>query len=132
MRLLFSIMQIAFLLQGNASLLFLYLGSLRESYAFHNSNWFLKHKLIVFHSFEIKNIKSKSWIIFLKRFSIIEFWQVFYSIPFIFIYEWFNFWNSFWVSFFLPWFNARLLHIENIYHFYFSDILLFSCFLSSW
>ena len=71
-KLFLLLMQIAFLLQDNSSVLFLRLGSLRGLFVFHNLNYFLKYKLDIFF-FNIQNTKSNCRIIFLKRFSIIYF-----------------------------------------------------------
>ena len=49
--------------------------------------------------FNTQNSKSSCWIIFLKRFPIINFWWVIYSFPVIFIYKQLNIWNSFWMQF---------------------------------
>ena len=109
-------MQIIFLLQENASLLFLHLESLIHFF-FHNLNNFWDINWIYFFFLDIQNIKSNFRIIFLKRFPIISFWWIIYFFPVMFIYKWINIWSSFCMGF-----NAtvaaywKLLSIYQLYH----------------
>ena len=54
-------------------------------------DYFLKQNQDIFFFLRIKNIKTNSFIIFLKLFQIIFFWRKIYSLPLILIYKRFNF-----------------------------------------
>ena len=98
LKLFYVIMQIAFLLQDNAIvLLFLHLESLRELFVFKGWVIFWNRSWTYFFFFNMQNIRSNCWIIFLKRFAIMYFYGIIYSLPVIYIYTWFNIWDSFWI-----------------------------------
>ena len=70
---------------------------------------------VYFFFFNTQNIKSNCQIIFLKRFHVIYFWRIFYSIPIVFIYKKFNIWYFLlWISWILHGLMQQLLHTENI------------------
>ena len=79
-------------------LLFLRLKSLRELFVFHGLRYLLKYKINIFF-FNVQDIKSNYWIIYLKSFPIIYFCGITCFFPVILICKWFNIWNFFWIPF---------------------------------
>ena len=85
--------------------------------------------------FSIQNIKINCWIIFLKFFLIIFFWQKIYSFPFIFIYKLYLL-ILFKVSTFVILFESFLMSSSfntfvTAYWKHLSFLLLLFCFLSN-
>ena len=110
-----------FLLQGN-SILYL------EFLVFTGWVMFWNVSRVYFFFFNIQNIKSNCRIIFLKRFPVVYFWWIFYSISIIFIDKRFNFWYSLRISFdcFMIWCNT-----VNVDQLHYSDLLIFFFFVQA-
>ena len=69
---------------------------------------FLKHKKDIFFLFDVQNIKSNCYIIFLNFFPTMFFWWKIYSFQFIFIYKWFDLGYSFSIFPISSWFEATV------------------------
>ena len=99
----------------NVIFLYLHLESLIEFLFFMGRVTFCNISRVYFFFFNTQNIKSNCQIIFLKRFHVIYFWRIFYSIPIVFIYKKFNIWYFLlWISWILHGLMQQLLHTENI------------------
>ena len=127
------IMPTTFLFLNNAILRDL--ESLKEKIIFHDLSYILKYNLDIFFIFNINNIKSNSYIIFLKFFTIIFFWWKIFSLPVILINKRFNFCYFFKIFPISSWLNAiySVNMIYSILHlFYWKDLLMVSFLYSTW
>ena len=119
-----------FLMQNNASFLFLCWSSLRKLFIFHRLSYTLKYKPVIFPF--IFHIKSNCRIFTLKHFPIFYCWWVFYSNKVRFILKWFNIWNSYWVLFNCPIIYCSCRRIlKTFIIFIFRFIVAFLCFVQS-